>query len=341
MHKLTAKNRINNPLIHRNDGVTLVELLAVIVIMGIITAIAVVSIGALINRTQAKANEQVIHSLNEATRLYSISEGVSTSEMFDDMASNGERISLLFSEGYLSSLPQPLPPTSFSWDIPTQEWVLIDLTEDPPAPTSINYDFSVSRLVDVVEDGGIITTGSFTDTGSSIDSGYGLLFIDNSKTDYTISVESQLSSGTTGGYGIFFETTLDGSNKDTGYILQYDRSYSNGEILIRPRTNGSEGAPVVRFSVLFDNGGSGDWVLTGGVKNNQNPWWTTTHTMKLVITTIDTGLNTKTIDVYVDDTLIIHYSFTSSILASQVDLNQTGFRAWGVTTHFYGISVIS
>ena len=82
----------------------------------------------------------------------------------------------------------------------------------------------------------------------------------------------------------FFETTLDNSNKDTGYVLQFDRGYASGEVIIRSRANGNEVAnPVYRYNVGFAGGGSGAFVASGGTKNNVNPWWLEIHDIKLVI----------------------------------------------------------
>ncbi len=53
-------------------GVTLVELLAVIVILGIIAAIAVPTIGGLITRQRENAAEATYVSLEEQARLYAI-----------------------------------------------------------------------------------------------------------------------------------------------------------------------------------------------------------------------------------------------------------------------------
>lgn len=58
--------------IENKKGVTLVELLAVVVIMGIIAAIAVPTIGGLITRQQANADEATFLQIEEAARLYAV-----------------------------------------------------------------------------------------------------------------------------------------------------------------------------------------------------------------------------------------------------------------------------
>jgi type IV pilus assembly protein PilA len=71
---LTLRNR---------KGVTLVELLAVIVILGIITAIAVPTIGNLIERQRQNAAEASFTAIEEAARLYAVDATGSTFSLAD------------------------------------------------------------------------------------------------------------------------------------------------------------------------------------------------------------------------------------------------------------------
>lgn len=57
-------------LLKSKKGVTLVELLAVVVILGIIAAIAVPTIGGLIERQKERAAEATFTSIEEAAKLY-------------------------------------------------------------------------------------------------------------------------------------------------------------------------------------------------------------------------------------------------------------------------------
>ena len=67
-------------VLKNKKGVTLVELLAVIVIMGIIAAIAVPAIGGLIKNSEEKAIVGTLTTVEEAARLYaSVTENDSTS----------------------------------------------------------------------------------------------------------------------------------------------------------------------------------------------------------------------------------------------------------------------
>lgn len=61
-------------VLKNKKGVTLVELLAVVVILGIIAAIAVPTIGGLIRRQEERAAETTYDAIVEAAKLYASAE---------------------------------------------------------------------------------------------------------------------------------------------------------------------------------------------------------------------------------------------------------------------------
>lgn len=63
------RNKIKQ-LMNKEEGFTLVELLAVIVILGIILAIAIPSIGGVIDRARGGANDAEQELIVDAARLY-------------------------------------------------------------------------------------------------------------------------------------------------------------------------------------------------------------------------------------------------------------------------------
>ena len=76
-------------VLKNKKGVTLVELLAVIVIMGIIAAIAVPAIGGLIDNSREKAVIGDLTSLTEAARLYAIDVETDTAGTVGDLVNAG------------------------------------------------------------------------------------------------------------------------------------------------------------------------------------------------------------------------------------------------------------
>lgn len=59
-------------ILKNKKGVTLIELLAVIIILGIIAAIAIPTIGNLIERQEARAAEATFSSIEESVRIFSL-----------------------------------------------------------------------------------------------------------------------------------------------------------------------------------------------------------------------------------------------------------------------------
>ena len=86
---------------------------------------------------------------------------------------------------------------------------------------------------------------------------------------------------------------------------------------------------------------NGDFVISGGITNSSNPWWSEAHDIKLVIGDIVDSTYNKQISVYIDDVFVFSKKFTSSITPSNVSANQTGLRVWTLDTIFYSFQVKS
>jgi type II secretory pathway pseudopilin PulG len=121
-------------LLNQSKGITLFELLVIIVVLGIISAIAILGIGSLIEKTRLNADMATIESLNIATKLYlSLNEG---HDAFNDESNNSEELlQLLLTLGYLDK--EPIVQTkdaSFEWRYLEYSWTLSTINDD-----SINY----------------------------------------------------------------------------------------------------------------------------------------------------------------------------------------------------------
>jgi hypothetical protein len=205
------------------------------------------------------------------------------------------------------------------------------------------YDFSDTTIADMVQTGSNIVIGSFTDQTDSIRSSNGLIYIPNPNESYTITVRSRIiSPGTGGGYGILFDSRPSNPTRqtDTGFALQFDRGYTNGEIIIRPRNNGTELSPVVRYDIRFDQ--NGNLTQSGGLKNNQNPWWMQEHEIKIQVSVINPQTSQKQANIYLDGIHIIQFNFTSQLFGSSAQDNVTGLRTWtNVFVDFYEVKIES
>jgi len=92
-------------------GFTLVELLAVIVILGIIAAIAIPAIGHIINKTDDKAKVSEAVQIIDAAKLYVASEGIDSDteltdtqlgDYLDSVKNKNYKVTVTFTNGHAS-----------------------------------------------------------------------------------------------------------------------------------------------------------------------------------------------------------------------------------------------
>ncbi|MBI9009098.1 MAG: type II secretion system protein [Tenericutes bacterium] len=86
-----------------NKAVTIIELIAVLVILGIIAGISVFLIGRTINSARLLADQQLVNNLNSAISFYDVEH--STNTIAESGLTDAEVFSLLVDNGYLSSTP--------------------------------------------------------------------------------------------------------------------------------------------------------------------------------------------------------------------------------------------
>lgn len=322
-------------------GLTLIELLAAIIILGIIAAIALPTISGIIRRASTHADKANIIVLNEATRLYKLGENIYEGDIFEGIDTNSDRINRLFTYGYLESLATPMQPyVSYEWNIADQTWMLGDLLEIV-LPPATSFSFDTVRLIDMISYGATVPVGNFTDSGDYFQSGGGLMYIPNPNKTYVITVNAQiLSSSTYGGFGVMFDSTASNYEKesDSGWIVQVDRGYASGEIVIRPRVNGKEQSPVHRYPVRFNS--EGEFSTIEGLKNSSNPWWNQAHILKLEVSMSPTDSTKKIVAVSINHIFLFDYEFSSTIDDDTAYMNLTGLRAWnGINVAFYELNI--
>lgn len=315
-------------------GVTIIELLIVIVVVGIIATFAVTSLGNTVSASRIEADSHNLMVLNKQTGRYATTISY-TDDIFNGINEDEARINELVTTGFIDRVINVQQDNaSFEWNIADQKWELIGgVLSDTYFEVAIeSYDWS-NHTIDEATDNGVISSDIdkwTTDDGTlENDVGQTNLFIPISKDTYTVTVTANLGEGTRGGYGIFFDTTLrDGDpDHDDGYIFQFDRGYGEGAMIVRPRSNGRESGPVWSIRAnntdLFPN------------KTDDPDWWTATHTVRVVVTNVND--TTRSASFYVDGVFYGTYEYSNAIEDKQV---YTGFRGWDRSpTQFHTIDV--
>jgi len=163
----------------------------------------------------------------------------------------------------------------------------------------------------------------------------GRIFTPNSHSDYFVKIVAALGPSSTerqsGGIGVMFETSLDQNNNDSGYILQFDRGYSQGELIIRSRDiwPNSNGQPqTYESSVLsryYDRS-----ILPAKSENPE--WWAAEHQLEMRVANINVAGESnqedtnRQLSVYLDNEHLFDWDFASSI--EEGDENHVGLRVW-------------
>lgn len=317
-----------------SKGLTLIELLIVVVVLGIIATFAVIALGDTVSHSRIEADSHNLMVLNQATNKYSTT--LSTSDgVFHGITEDNSRIDKLITSGFIDrTITAQQDSATFEWSIDHQKWNLIGgVLSDTYFEVSLDsYDFS-SQTIEEVTDNGVVSSNIdkwSTDDGALENQvGQTNLFIPITKDTYTINVSAALGEGSNGGYGIFFDTTLrDGDpDHDDGLIFQFDRGYAEGAMIVRPRINGRERGPV--------------WTLRANntdlfPSESEDPeWWTQNHNVKIIVTNVND--TTRSATFYIDGELYGTYEYANNLEDKQV---YTGFRGWNNSpTEFHTIDV--
>lgn len=332
--------RLNNQY-----GVTLVELLIVIVVLSVIAGISVFSIGNLVENTRVRADQATVLGLNQATHYYRIT-NPNTLDYFVNDLSNSERISHLKSQGFLTQQVRAQhPDTVYVFDQENTVWCRISCTIITGNIDFTSPDFSVSDFVSKsgtedyfsVEGNQLVATPP---AGSD-----DILFFENPRSDYTITVdfaiEERISGNNRGGLGVLFETVLNNNDpsRDTGYILQVDRHFS--QILVRRRNNGGEtNTYPIRYDVVFDHDNVSYIQRMDNTYDStyrDHSWWEEPHQLILNVRTVGPD---KVLTVSIDGTQVFTWTIDNPITPENASLNYTGLRAWwSVPVRFSGLSI--
>ena len=106
-------------------GFTLIEIIIVIVILAVLSAIAVPKLSGLTEKARIKADQASIATLNNATMLYRVSNNISSDDVFANIKSynDEERIQVLADHYLLAkNITAQQKDARFAWDIDAQKW---------------------------------------------------------------------------------------------------------------------------------------------------------------------------------------------------------------------------
>jgi len=305
-------------------GFTLIELLITIVVLGVLGGIVVFGVAKFRDDANTAADQANLVQLNRASTAYNAS---APAGEFNGLPSDTARMNRLFDRGLLTGeaggsdvITPAVEGAAFVWSASQRAWQyfvnnaeVIDFASAAAPPS--NYP----------------RVGAWTQNNSgwvSPSPGGGLIFIPNPRSEYTINVSATLGAGPGVGYGVLFNTTINGT-KDTGYALQFDRGL--GAIVIRPRTNGTEAGTVK----VWNSANTGGLVPS----DRSNSWWTDEHTITVKVTVVNASQGTASVSI--DGTALGSYTFNNPVPAAQ---NYTGFRTWyasnpPTTATFHTISI--
>ena len=317
-----------------NKGLTLIELLIVIVVVGVISGFTIIQVGTIIKNSRVSVDSFNLSTLNAVTEKFADSHPSGTSDIFEGYNDDDARMTALVDAGYLDGkIREQQDGATFEWNVATQRWLLeggeINNLYGGPSAT---YDFTVDTLTEI-QDNGVVSPNMSrwsTDTGVLQNTtGETRLFVPVNYNEYSVSVDAALGSGNNGGYGVFFDITLRNGNesRDDGFIFQFDRGYAEGAMIVRPRVNGGERGAVWQLrannSDLFPS------------EAEDPDWWTDTHTVLIVVSNQDQ--NTRIAEFYIDGAYYGSYSYDNEIDGDQI---YTGFRGWGGSpTQFFNTNI--
>jgi general secretion pathway protein G len=190
-----------------------------------------------------------------------------------------------------------------------------------------DYDDSFLAALD-------LSTGSWNAGEESIytDGGEAKIFMENNNDEYTLVSNAKMTSLNSNGYGIFLDTQLESNdpNNDSGFILQFDKGFGGGEVILRPRITGSEQGPGDQRLDLDE---SISQYLSNNSDKTEEDYWHDEHEIKMEVRRVTA--EDKEVDVYIDGLMVGTLEYESEELENAF----TGFRTWGSRTDFYNLDI--
>lgn len=229
-------------------GFTLIEIVLVISIAVILAAIFMPNVFRYLSTAKTASDVVEVSRLNTATELYASIDNKSASDVFAGTSSDTERLSVLVSNGYLTSIPVPMQSgASFHYDSAAGAWTLsTGASPDSKTPTVLfKSDFTSMDNINVLSGAWHVIDGILSPAKTGEDRA---ILKGTNGSDYNISVTAALASSKPGssGYGIYYRAT-DAANI-SGYCFQYDPGAGN-RFVVKKVTDGKEASSFQMVSM--------------------------------------------------------------------------------------------
>lgn len=124
MHLEVEVNQMEIKGLKFRKAFTLIELVVVIAILGILSAISIPKLTGVVDNARIKADYATLKTLNTATDLLVLSKNTGAESIFSGAETDEDKIALLNNTGYLekSKVKPQNKDATFEWDLASQEW---------------------------------------------------------------------------------------------------------------------------------------------------------------------------------------------------------------------------
>lgn len=326
----------------QENGFTLVEIIVVLVIIAVLAAAAIPTMLGFAENAKGKAeiaNARVVYTACQsiATEEY-VSSGIHTlldKGIYKIADTNGnKKLNNMLSEDFKlesGENPAQVTPTITSGKVSKIVYqskyksgeayyvVTIELGKEAVVEKKINngthYDFTGSNSNEFILD------KYWKSAESGLKGNYngadknGVAFISNPRDEYTLETVFNLNPNVknNGGLGLFFETSLNSDNKESGkgYVLQFDRGFDNGAIIVRERNDGKETKLIATF--------------TNVPNKSDSTFWEKEQKMSVIVKNSNTE-GKKDVTILLDDKPLNNDPIKVDSVSTEN--NYSGFRTW-------------
>lgn len=293
-------------------GVTLIELLIVIVIIGVISSYAVIFVGKYLATARDKGDLNNLATLNTVTIDYRADKNITNIDTFNGISNDEDRILALYNNSYLSQMITPLNPEGeFIWNIDSQLW---EFHNNGSVYTNLDgFDFSSNTLAQAVSGGAFIEGGDanvrYNETTGvvELEARRGKIINAINKDEYTVTINWSTET-----------------NNDPRVLLIFDyhdaTDLGEGEgyiILLRANTNFAR-LQSVRNGESYSTISTFYYTNSGIIPkwSDDRTWYGNKHESKLVISRVNE--TTKNVAVYIDGTFLCDFNYNQTLITEDV-----------------------